>query len=402
MRQSPMPETDFDFDLMPERRGTGAIKWDRFPEYTPYWVADMDFRSPDCIVDALHRRVDHGVFGYANAHPELEATVLDYLARVHGASQVTGQQIVHLPGMVLALSLACRAVCEPGDSVMISSPVYYPFFKVAADAGAELIDVPHIRGEEHGTAETWRFDWDAMEAAVTLRTKLLILCNPQNPLGRVFSPEEIQRLADFCERHDLVLVADEIHCDLVLDPEQAHFSALRLPEKFRERLITLMAPSKTWNIAGLGYTFAVIENDALRAKFNGAKGCTVSEINALAMVAAEAAYRDGEPWRRDLIAYLRENRDVLAEFVRSEMPELTIHEHAATYLYWIDASRLEVSNPCQFFAKESGIFLTDGGPFGDRQHVRFNFGCPRDHMMKGLEAMKEALDRRRSGVPVEA
>ncbi len=389
-----MPETDFDFNEMPERRGTGAIKWDRFPDYVPYWVADMDFRSPDCVVEALHRRVDHGVFGYANAHAGLEEAVLGYLARVHGADRLTSQDLVHLPGMVLALSLACRAVCEPGDSVMISSPVYYPFFKVAADAGAELIDVPHIRGEEDGTAETWRFDWEAMETAVTSRTRLLLLCNPQNPLGRVFSEKEIRRLADFCERHDLVLVADEIHCDLILEPDQDHFSALRLPDSFRERLITLMAPSKTWNIAGLGYTFAVIEDDELRRKFNAAKGCTVPEINALAMFAAEAAYRDGEPWRRDLVAYLRENRDALVDFVRREMPGLNIHEHAATYLYWIDASTLGVPNPCQFFAKEAGIFLTDGGPFGDRQFVRFNFGCPRAHMLEGLEAMKEALDRR--------
>lgn len=380
-----MPETDFDFDRLPERRGTGSIKWDRFPDYTPYWVADMDFPSPDCVVDALHRRVDHGVFGYAHAHAGLDEAVIDYLARVH-ESRVGAEEIIHLPGLVPALSLACRAYADEGDQVMISSPVYYPFFKVAADAGAELIDVPHIRDEV-----TWRFDWDGMEKAVTPRTRVLILCNPQNPLGRVFGRDEIERLADFCERHDLVLVADEIHCDLILEDDQPHFSALRLPESFRERLVTLMAPSKTYNIAGLGYSFAVIEDAALRRKFTAAKGCTMPEINALAMYAAEAAYRDGEPWRRDLIAYLRENRDVLAEFVRGEMPSLTIHEHAATYLYWIDCSALDVSNPCQFFAKEGGIFLTDGGPFGDGRHVRFNFGCPRDHMLKGLEAMKKAM-----------
>lgn len=384
-----MPETDFDFDQLPERRGTGATKWDRFPDHVPYWVADMDFRSPDCVIEALQRRVGHGVFGYANAHPGLDDAVLDYLARTHGADRITKDHLVHLPGMVLALSLACRAFCVPGDAVMISSPVYYPFFKVAADAGAELIDVPHLRDEI-----TWRFDWDGMEKAITPRTRVLILCNPQNPLGRVFSAEEIERLAEFCERHDLILVADEIHCDLILEPDQPHYSALRLPKTFQKRLITLMAPSKTWNIAGLGYAFAVIEDDNLRRKFNAACGCTVPEINALAMFAAEAAYRDGEPWRRDLVAYLRENRDTLAGFVRSEMPELIIHEHAATYLYWIDASALGLTNPSQFFMKEAGIFLSDGGPFGDRQFVRFNFGCPRAHLLAGLEAMKGALARR--------
>lgn len=383
-----MPETDFDFDQLPQRQGTGAIKWDRFPDYKPYWVADMDFASPPCVIEAIHRRVDHGVFGYANAHEGLVDAILEYLVRTHDV-RVTENDLVHLPGMVLALSLACRALAQPGDQVMINSPVYYPFFRVAADAGAETIDIPYIRDDV-----TWRFDWDAMEAAVTPRTRLLILCNPQNPLGRVFSEEEITRLAEFCERHDLVLVADEIHCDLILDSDQQHFSAARLPESFRDRLITLMAPSKTYNIAGLGYSFAVIENAELRRKFKGARGCTVSEINALAMVAAEAAYRDGEPWRRDLIDYLRGNRDVLADFIRREMPVLKIHEHAATYLYWIDCSDLNVSDPCRFFAQEAGVFLTDGGPFGGRRHVRFNFGCPRAHMLEGLQDMKQAIDRK--------
>jgi len=382
-----MSETNFDFDSLPERRGTGSIKWDRYPNYAPYWVADMDFRSPDCVIEAIHRRTDHGVFGYAHAHAGLVDAVLMYLKTMHEVTALA-DEIVHLPGMVPALSLACRACAKPGDQVMISSPVYYPFFNVAADAGAELIDVPHTRDET-----TWRFDWDAMEAAVTSRTRILILCNPQNPLGRVFSQDELERLADFCSRHDLILVSDEIHCDLILEPDQKHFSALKLPEAFRERLITLMAPSKTYNIAGLGYSFAVISDSQLRKKFNGARGCTMPEINALAMYAAEAAYRDGEPWRRDLIAYLRVNRDTLADFVRAEMPLLKIHEHAATYLYWIDCQHMNVEHPSQFFCEEAGVFLTDGTPFGSRQHVRFNFGCPRAHMLEGLQAMKAALDR---------
>lgn len=382
-----MSEIHSDFDTLPHRRGTGSIKWERYPDYIPYWVADMDFVSPACVLEAMHRRVDHGVFGYAHAHAGLVEAVLQYLKEMHQSS-ATEKDLVHLPGLVPALSLACRAYAKPGDQVMISSPVYYPFFHVAADAGAELIDVPHIRDEV-----TWRFDWDAMEAAVTPRTRVLILCNPQNPLGRVFSEAEITQLADFCERHDLLLVSDEIHCDLILDPEQQHFSTLRLPEKYHERLITLMAPSKTYNVAGLGYSFAVIQNDEVRRRFLKAKGCTLPEINLLAMVAAEAAYRDGEPWRRELIAYLRKNRDTLADFIRREVPALTIHEHAATYLYWIDCSKLNVPNPCQFFAKEAGVFLTDGGPFGGAQHVRFNFGCPRSHMLAGLHEMRNAVTR---------
>ncbi len=382
-----MPETNFDFDHLPQRRGTGSIKWERFPDTVPYWVADMDFASPACVIEAMHRRVDHGVFGYAHPHDSLIEAVQEYLERVDGV-QIKKQDLVQLPGMVPALSLACRAFCQPGDEVMVNSPVYYPFFKVAADAGARVIDVPHIRDEV-----TWRFDWDAMETAVCVLTKVLILCNPQNPLGRVFNKEEIVKLAEFCQQHHLLLVSDEIHCDLILEQDQQHFSALRLPESLRQRLITLKAPSKTYNIAGLGYSFAVIENDQLRKQFIQARGCTMSEINVLSMVAAEAAYRGGEPWRQDLIDYLRDNRDALANFIRQKMPILKIHEHAATYLYWIDCSELNVSNPCQFFAKEAGIFLTDGEPFGSSQHVRFNFGCPRAHMLEGLQKMKDAIDR---------
>lgn len=386
-----MSQTNFNFDEKLERRGTGSIKWDRYPDYEPFWVADMDFRSPDCVVEAIHRRTDQGVFGYAMPHDGLVEAVLGYLSSMHNV-QATADELVHLPGMVPALSLACRAFTDPGDEVMICAPVYYPFFHVAKDSESKIVSVPHVRGEGSDDAmTTWRFDWEAMEAAVTERTSMLILCNPQNPLGRVFTQAEVLQLAEFCERHDLILISDEIHCDLVLDPEQTHFSCLNLPQKFQSRLVTLMAPSKTYNIAGLGYTFAVIGDAELRRKFVAAKGCTVPEINLLAMVAAEAAYSDGEPWRQDLIAYLRTNRDILAEFVRNEMPQIVLHEHAATYLYWMDCSGLEETSPVDFFAKQAGVYLTDGRPFGSSVHARFNFGCPQSQMMAGLEAMAKAV-----------
>lgn len=386
-----MAQTDFNFDEKLERRGTGSIKWDRYPDYEPFWVADMDFRSPDCVIEAIHRRTDQGVFGYAMPHGGLVEAVLGYLSSMHKV-EATADDLVHLPGMVPALSLACRAFTDPGDEVMICAPVYYPFFHVAKDSAATIVSEPHVRAEASGQDETtWRFDWEAMEAAVSEKTSMLILCNPQNPLGRVFTEAEVLQLAEFCERHDLVLIADEIHCDLILDAQQTHFSCLNLPRKFQERLVTLMAPSKTYNIAGLGYTFAVICDAELRRKFVAAKGCTVPEINLLAMAAAEAAYRDGEPWRQDLIAYLRNNRDTLADFVGNEMPELVLHEHAATYLYWMDCSALNESQPVDFFAKQARIYLTDGRPFGSSNHVRFNFGCPQSQMMSGLEAMAKAI-----------
>jgi cystathionine beta-lyase len=371
---------NFDFDTLIPRRGTGCIKYDRRPELDPFWVADMDFASAPAILDALHRRIDHGIFGYAQAHEGLNDAILTYLRDRRNAT-VPLDQIVHLGGLVPALSLAGRAFCQPGESIMTCTPIYPPFLGVHRDAAAELITVDHIL-----VGEDWSFDWDAMERAVTPSTRIFLLCNPQNPLGRAFFPAEIQRLADFCERHDLILISDEIHCDLIFNESATpHFSALNLPERFAERTITLLSPSKTWNIAGLGFAYAVIPNDSVRRKFRAASGHTLAEINALAYYAAEAAYRHGEPWRIELLAYLKQNRDSLIDFIRTRCPGLTVRHSDATYLAWIDASALGHPNPALHFEKSAGLFLSDGAFFGWPQHIRFNFGCPHARMLEGLE-----------------
>jgi cystathionine beta-lyase len=376
----------FDFDTVIPRRGTGNIKYDRRPELDPFWVADMDFASPPEILDALHRRVDHGIFGYAQAHESLNDAVLGYLKDRRGAD-ATVAEIVHLGGLVPALSLAARAFCKPGESVMTCTPVYPPFLGVHQDAGTKLITTDHVLQDG-----VWTFDWAAMEAAVRPDTKIFILCNPQNPLGRAFSKEEIVKLAAFCEFHDLVLISDEIHCDLIFDETATpHFSALNLPEKFRDRVITLLAPSKTWNIAGLGYAFAVIQDDSLRRKFAAARGHTLAEINALSYYAAEAAYRHGEPWRQELIAYLKGNRDILVDFINKECDGLSILAPQATYLAWIDAKHAGYENPANHFEKKAGLFLSDGAFFGWPGYFRFNFGCPRSRMLEGLEKIKAVL-----------
>lgn len=377
---------NFDFDTPITRRGTGCIKYDRRPELDPFWVADMDFMSSPVILDALHRRVDHGIFGYAQAHEGLNDAVITYLRERRGA-RVPLEQIVHLGGLVPALSLAGRAYCKPGDAMMTCTPVYPPFIGVHHDAKVGLITVDHVL-----TDGVWSFDWEAMEKAVTPETKVFLLCNPQNPLGRVFSKAEIEKLATFCEAHELVLVSDEIHCDLIFDETATpHFSALNLPENLAKRCITLLSPSKTWNIAGLGYAFAVIPDNTLRRQFTAARGHTLSEINALSYYAAEAAYRDGEPWRQELVAYLKSNRDELVRFITEECEGLKVHAPEATYLAWIDARELGVENPANFFEKEAGLFLSDGAFFGWPGWVRFNFACPRARMLEGLGKMKAAL-----------
>ncbi|MEI6676224.1 MAG: PatB family C-S lyase [Verrucomicrobiota bacterium] len=376
----------YDFDEPSERRGTGCIKYDRRPELDPFWVADMDFMSAPEILAALQRRVAHGVFGYPQAHDGLNQAVLEYLRTRRGV-EVPLEQIVHLGGLVPALSLAARAFCGPGESLMTCTPVYPPFLNVHHDARVDLVTVDHVF--EDGR---WEFDWAAMERAVTQQTRVFLLCNPQNPLGRVFSRDELLRLAAFCEAHELVLVSDEIHCDLIFDEAATrHVSALNLPPDLARRTITLLSPSKTWNIAGLGYAYAVIPDDCLRRRFTAARGHTLAEINALAYYAAEAALRHGEAWRQQLLAYLKSNRDALVAFIRSECPGLTVMAGDATYLAWIDARRMDVPNPAEYFENRAGLFLSDGKFFGWPGWIRFNFGCPRVHMLDGLAKIRNAL-----------
>lgn len=376
----------YDFDTVITRRGTGCIKFDRRPELDPFWVADMDFVSPPEVIEALHKRVDHGVFGYAQAHEGLHEAVDSYL-RHRQASIVERDHIVYLGGLVPALSLAARAFCKEGDAVMTCTPVYPPFLGVHKDAHVELITVPHVQVDGK-----WAFDWDAMEQAVTPTTRVFILCNPQNPLGRAFSAAVVEKAARFCEKHNLVLISDEIHCDLIFDEAATpHFSALRLPEGLRERTITLLSPSKTYNIAGLGLAMAIIPDDSLRRRFSAARGHTLAEINALSYYAAEAAYRHGEPWRQELIAYLRENRDTLEAYLREHCPELVVNHNEATYLAWIDCRALGLENPADHLEKKAGLFLSDGAFFHGPGHVRFNFGCPRSRMLEGLEKMVKGL-----------
>lgn len=376
----------FDFDTPIPRQGTGCIKYDRRPELDPFWVADMDFASAPVILEALHRRVNHGIFGYAQPHAGLNEAVIDYLRERRGAT-VPVEHIIHLGGLVPALSLAIRAICTPAEAAFTCTPVYPPFLGTHHDAHASLITVDHIL-----TDGRWSFDWAAMEKAVTPATKLFLLCNPQNPLGRVFSAAEITLLAVFCETHDLILVSDEIHCDLIFDEAATpHFSALNLPENLAKRTITLLSPSKTWNIAGLGYAFAVIPDDSLRRKFSAIRGHTLSEINALSYYAAEPAYRHGEPWRLELMAYLKTNRDTLVDFINTRCRGLSVSPGEATYLAWIDARGMGVENPAQHFEKNAGLFLSDGAYFGWPGWVRFNFGCPRARMLEGLEKIAGAL-----------
>ena len=377
----------YDFDTIIPRRGTGNIKYDRRPELDPFWVADMDFASAPEITEAIIARAKHPIYGYAQAHAGLIDTTLAYLQARHGVS-VSAESIIWLGGLVPALSLAVKAFCRAGESVMTCTPSYPPFLNVHHDSReVGLISIPHALIDGR-----WTFDFAAMEKAITPTTRVFLLSNPQNPLGRVFSREEMLALAEFCQRHDLILVSDEIHCDLVLDEQKTpHVCGHALPAEFHDRIITLLSPSKTYNIAGIGIAYAVITDDSLKRRFTAARGHTLAEISTFGYYAAEAAYRHGEPWRQQLLAYLSENQNTLHTFLAENAARLVVNRNEATYLTWIDCRAYGIDNPALHFEKHAGLFLSDGAFFGVKGFVRFNFACPRARMLEGLEKMVKVL-----------
>ncbi|MCS6772388.1 MAG: PatB family C-S lyase [Kiritimatiellae bacterium] len=376
----------YPFDEAPDRTGTGSLKWDRYRgrDVIPLWVADMDFKSPPEVIAALLRRVEHGVFGYTIPYAEVIEETLAYLRRRHGI-EARPDWLVWLPGLVPALNLLCRAFCAPGEAVMTCTPVYPPFLSAPVNQERKRIAVPLRLEGDH-----WGFDWAAMEAAVTPQTRLFILCHPHNPVGRVWRRGELETLLDFCERHDLVLVSDEIHCDLILDDHVPWTPTLVLGERAAGRTITLHSPSKTFNLPGLACAYAVIPNDRLRATFQRACRGIVTEINAFGYAGCAAAYRFGEPWRQELIAYLRANRDLLYSFAKEHLPRILLRPMEATYLAWLDVRGLGVEHPHRFF-EEAGVGLSNGVDFGAPGFLRLNFGCPRSRLESALERMARAL-----------
>lgn len=381
----------FDFETVIERRGTGSLKWLRYEDgdVLPLWVADMDFAAPPAVLEAIRARLDHGVLGYSKPHPGLNETVLAHLQRAHGI-EADAAWIEWLPGLVPAKSMACRTVGGPGDSVITLTPVYPPFLAVHADAQKRLITVP--LAHDDATGGGWRIDFEALEAAVRPDTRVFLFCNPHNPVGRVYSRADVERAAEFCLRHDLLFVSDEIHCDLVLEPEKTpHFSAARLEGPIRDRLIILMAASKTFNLPGLSLAWALVPNPMLRRQFRAAGGKLIPELNPLGYHATHAALRDGEPWRQELLACLRGHRDHLADFIAGHMPRLKMAlPLEATYLAWIDCRGLGVDNPHAHFEK-AGVGLSDGRDFAGSGWVRLNFGCPRKTLDEALRRMAAAV-----------
>lgn len=375
--------TEFDYQI--NRKGTASQKWEKYSDsdILPMWVADTDFMSPPAVIKALHERIDHGVFGYTNVPVELNELVIQRMQNFYDW-ELNSNDIVWLPGLVCGLNLACRSLGESGDTVLTPKPIYPPFMSAPRLSDREVCTLPmqDIDGRKI-------IDFNALENALTDRTRLLLFCNPHNPGGTVYRKTELERLAEIIIKHDLYICSDEIHCDLILEQGLKHTPIASLNPEIAARTITLMAPSKTFNIAGLGCSFAIISNPELRKKFINTKKGVVPDVNLLGYTAAIAAYQEGEAWNQQQLDYLRANRDYLQKEI-NQIPGLKLSPIEATYLAWIDVSGAKLINPAHFF-EQAGIGMSPGRDFGDNNYMRLNFGCTRSTLEEAVRRIKRAL-----------
>jgi len=379
----------YDFDTVIDRRRSDSTKWNVYPEgVLPLWTADMDFCVPEPVVSALRARAEHGVFGYCTEPTELRALLVERLARLYGW-QVEPQWIIFQTGVLVSFQEVCRVAAGPADGVLVQPPVYPPIYGAPAHNGSIHQEAP-LRRLANGTYD---IDVDAFEAAITNRTRVFILCNPHNPVGRVYTRRQLERLAEICLRHDVLICADEIHCDL-LAPGVTHTPIASMAPEIARRSVTLMAPSKTFNVPGLRFSFAVVPDPELRRRLVKPYAADFSDVNNFGLAAATAAYRDGQPWLDALLAYLAGNRDAVVDFVRRELPGITVVAPEATYLAWLDCRERGLPGSAyRFFLDRARVALSDGPAFGTggEGFVRLNFGCPRATLMEALGRMKTAL-----------
>jgi cystathionine beta-lyase len=377
-------QTAADFDRLISREGTWSSKWEKYrsTDVLPFWVADMEFAMPDFIKASLTERLDREILGYTRTPPPLVEKFRSWLAQCYGW-EVPESWLVWIPGVVTGFNLAARAVATPGGSVVIPVPVYYPFLHTPDNAEQEAILVPLVREESGG--RRWVMDFDALTAATQPHSRLFMLSNPQNPTGRAYQRSELEALAQFCIERDLILCSDEIHCSLILEPAVSHIPIASLSPEIADRTISLFAPTKTYNIPGLGCAVAVIANPQLRRAFRRAQAGLVPGIGPLAYAAAEAAYGDTGPWLPALLDYLRGNHRRLQSVARERMTPVE-----ATYLAWLDVRDMGLDDPASYF-ESYGLGLSDGAAFGGPGFVRFNFGCPRPLLERGLARLERAL-----------
>jgi cystathionine beta-lyase len=380
----------YNFDQLNDRRSSDSVKWNYFaPDVLPLWVADMDFVSPQPVIEALEKRVREGIFGYPHEARSLKAAIVDWLD-TRFQWKVEPTDIVSIPGVVVGFNLAAHAVVQAGEGILYQPPVYMPFLSVSKNVGA-VGQTASLRQRADGS---YSFDTGEFESAIDERTRMFLLCSPHNPVGRVWGRAELESMAEISLRHGLTICSDEIHADLVF-ADAKHIPIAALSPEAAKNTVTLMAPSKTFNIPGLSFSFAVVQDPDLRKKIQAGRSGMVGEPNLLGYVAAEAAYRGGAEWLDQALAYMQANRDFLVAWIRAELPQLKVSVPEGTYLAWIDCREAGITGPAgEFFMKHGRVGFNDGAAFGPggAGFVRLNFACPRATLVEGLERMKHALE----------
>lgn len=374
----------YDFDKTIDRRATNSYKWDGAPEgVLPMWVADMDFRTAPAIIDALQKRVAHGIFGYTRVPDAYYDAVTSWFSRRHGWD-IDREWIIYTSGVVPAVSAVIKALTVPGDKVIVQTPVYNCFFSSIRNNGCEIVSNPLRR-----TADTYEMDFDALErCAADPRAKVMLLCNPHNPAGRVWTPDELTRLGNICLRNGVTVVSDEIHCELVYQGfKYTPFASLS--DAFLHRSVTCVSPSKAFNIAGLQIANIVTFDADLRRRIDKAININeVCDVNPFGVAATIAAYNEGEEWLNQLVDYLHGNYEAMAEFCRRELPEFPITRLEGTYLVWMDCSSLGMSSDALEHAllDDARLWLNAGTMYGaeGEGYMRWNIACPRSVMLDGL------------------
>lgn len=392
-----MDLTRYDFDRVIDRRNTQSRKWEFMRDFSPladedtlpFWIADMDFAAPQPVVEALKRRAAHGIFGYSAFSPSFYDALCGYYQRRHDY-QIDRQTICYSPGLVAALGYLACLLTQPGEGIIIQEPVYYPFREVVLNTGRRLVSNSLIKG----AGNDYRIDFDDLAEKVK-QSKLLIFCHPHNPVGRVWSERELIRLGEICLANGVTILSDELHCDLLRRGEK-HIMLEKLFPQARERIVTMLAPSKTFNLAGLQYSAIIIHDEELRRRWASyvRNICGIRGPHPLTMAAVEAAYRDGEPWLEQLLDYLDDNFRLLDRFLRERLPRAVYRIPAGTYLAWVDLSAYGFG--AALFDRciaEGKVLMEDGVAFGPQGQgfMRINAACPRPVLAEGLNRMASVI-----------
>lgn len=388
---------NYDFDKSVKRVGTSSVKWDYLDrifgntEVLPLWVADMDFEVPQPVIDAVVKRAQHGIYGYTERPDSFFSSMAGWMKRRHGWD-ISTEWISVCPGVVPALCFSVLSFSEPGDKVLVQSPVYPPFFAAIENNGRIILN-SRLKLEKG----RYEIDFEDLDAKLGSGVKIMLLCSPHNPIGRVWSREELKRIGELCIKHDVVIISDEIHSDLVYSGN-VHTPIASISQELAERTVTCIAPSKTFNIAGLSTSASIIPNKALHDRFNNTmKRLGIELSNLFGITALEAAYNFGEEWLDQLLAYLEGNIDFLIGYIETKIPRIKVIKPQGTYLVWLDCRELGMNQAelVDFFTNKALVGINDGTAFraGGEGFMRLNAACPRSLLKEALERIEEAVNR---------